>query len=143
MCKQIVFLLLLDIDARWLAFYFLLFNILKCIQLMLHCYYCIINLSIHTTGKIYRDSSLRSNRSGKTHQRYEKENNKLRDFREDFDIFKYRFNILLLEIDNIYIQIMFNASITFFFFFYNSFFPPFLLFPLVYIFSSHFNSSTQ
>lgn len=110
---------------------------------MLHCYYCIINLSIHTTGKIYRDSSLRSNRSGKIHQRYEKETT------INFETFERT-----LTYSSIGLTYFFQKQIIFIFklclmhrlhfvFFYNSFFPPFLLFPLVYIFSSHFNSNFQ
>jgi len=41
---------------------------------------------------MYNDSRLRNKRYEKTNQRRGKDN-KLRDFREDFDIFEYRFNM--------------------------------------------------
>jgi len=59
-----------------LAFYFLLYlfkclNILKYIQLILHCYYCFINPLINTV-KIYDDSHSWSKRNERTNRHCEK-----------------------------------------------------------------------
>jgi len=62
--------------------------------LTLHYYYYTINPTMYTIVKICDDSCSRSKRCEIINQRHEKKvNSKFWDFWENFDTFKYRFNM--------------------------------------------------